>query len=135
MSTFTESLPQLKRIGGTQWKVRELYDAASAADDGEWISTAGMCYCNFLVSWTITAGTVSFAGWNGNSAPDATENGEPVYGIFTNAHTRIKELTEVTGDGLVSFPRETLPTFIKCYISDDTNITSIDVDMKAVYET
>ena len=114
------------REGGTREEsVAALYTNKTTTDNGEWIDMTGVESVNYVVNG-ITTGTVLFRGWNGATAPAATEHGEAAYGVATSEATRVAQLT---ADGVIAFPKESIFRFMKVYISVATTIT-LDVDMK-----
>ena len=127
MATFTVGSTQMKRVGARVEETSALYTDKTTTDNGEWIDMSGVEYCNYVVNG-ITTGTVVFNGWNGSTAPAATEHGEPALGIASSESTLVSSLT---ADGVICFPHYAIFRFMKCRISVATTIT-LDVDMKRV---
>ena len=132
MATYVTNHVSLNNVGSRVEETAPLYTdyATAATEDGEWINMSGVEQVSYIVNG-ITTATVSFSGWNGATAPAASEHGESIYGIATSAGTPVATLT---ADGVIAFKQSSIFRFMKARVSAATTLT-LDVDMKRIRYT
>ena len=102
------------------------YLTATGTDDGEWIDMKGVVSLIYIVNG-ITTGTVNFRGYNGATAPEATEHAEAAYGTATSTTL----VASLTADGVIGFKEHQIFRWMKAYLSNVDDVT-LDLDMKRI---
>lgn len=90
-------------VTGLYERQATLYSAASAADDGEWFSTAGLESVIILFDESDTAG-YTVGGHNSATVPANSSDGFTV-------------TSEATSDGFASLQQYQLPRWLKIHLS------------------
>lgn len=92
-----------------------VYNAATATDNGEWFSTAGVTSLNILTTISNTA-TVSIDGSNETTVPTDATDGVPI-------------VSDLTATGFTALEGDDLPRWVKIHIHAYTS-GNVDVDVK-----